>query len=263
MDTILKKKQKPEERELEEKLFELTSLEAELTERELELSTLQAELNVFQGEYLRIIGVRYAELDETKAKIVEYFSKINPKDSEARERAGKARDKATQSARETYETSTDQGISKEFKPSESLKKLYREIAKCVHPDLVTDEEERLRRQKYMAEVNQAYQDGDEERLQRIFQEWESSPESIIGEGIGNELIRIIRKITQIKERLTVIEEQIDALERYDLNQLRMKVIVAQTEGQDLLREMANRLDIEIADAEKQLLELILGEAFDL
>ena len=214
MDAILKKKQKPEERELKEKLSELTSLEAELTQRELDLATLQAELEIFKTEYLRIVGVRYAELDETKAKIAEYLLKINPKDPDTKERAGKARDKANQSARETHETSTGQGFYKEFKPSESLKKLYREIAKCVHPDLVTDEEERLRRQKYMAEVNKAYQDGDEETLQRIFQEWESSPESIIGEGIGNELIRIIRKIAQIKERLTVIEEQIDALEKY-------------------------------------------------
>lgn len=117
MDAILKKKQKPEERELKEKLSELTSLEAELTQRELELSTLQAELNVFQGEYLRIIGVRYAELDEIKAEIAEYFSKINPKDPDTKERAGKARDKANQSGRETHETSTSQGISKEFKPS--------------------------------------------------------------------------------------------------------------------------------------------------
>ena len=44
----------------------------------------------------------------------------------------------------------------------------------------------------------------------------------------------------------------------DLNQLRIKVIVAQTEGRDLLREMAKRLDIEIADANIQLLKLILG-----
>ncbi len=258
MDTIRKKKQKPEEQELEEKVSELTSLEAELTQRELELSTLQAELHAFEGVYLRTVGVRLAKLDEIKAEIAEYFSKINPKDPEAKERAGKARGKANQSTRKTHETSAGQGISKEFKPSESLKKLYREIAKCVHPDLVTDEEERLRRQKFMAEVNRAYQDGDEEQLQRIFQEWESSPESVIGEGIGNELIRIIRKMAQIKERLTVIEEQIDALERYDLNQLRIKVIVAQTEGRDLFREMKNRLDIEIADAKKQLLELILG-----
>jgi len=149
-------------------------------------------------------------------------------------------------------------MPKEFKSSESLKKLYREIAKCVHPDLAIDEGERLRRQKFMAELNHAYQDGDDERLQRIFQEWESSPESIIGEGLGNELIRTIRKIAQIKERLKVIEEQIDALERSDVNQLRIKVIGAQSEGRDLLREMANRLDIEYLDAFNQLLELILG-----
>jgi len=68
MDAIPKKKQKPEERELEEKLFEVASLEAELTQRELDLTTLQAELNVFQEEYLRIVGARYAKLDEIKAQ---------------------------------------------------------------------------------------------------------------------------------------------------------------------------------------------------
>lgn len=84
MDAILKKKQKPEERELKEKLSELTSLEAELTQRELDLATLQAELEIFKTEYLRIVGVRYAELDETKAKIAEYLLKINPKDPNQR-----------------------------------------------------------------------------------------------------------------------------------------------------------------------------------
>ena len=258
MDAIPKKKQKPEERELEEKLFEVASLEAELTQRELDLTTLQAELNVFQEEYLRIVGARYAKLDEIKAQIADYCSGTNPKDTDAKERFGEALGGAEQSAWETQETSNDRRMPKEFKSSESLKKLYREIAKCVHPDLAIDEGERLRRQKFMAELNHAYQDGDDERLQRIFQEWESSPESIIGEGLGNELIRTIRKIAQIKERLKVIEEQIDALERSDVNQLRIKVIGAQSEGRDLLREMANRLDIEYLDAFNQLLELILG-----
>jgi hypothetical protein len=257
MDNIRKKKQKPEEKELEEKLSELMLLEAELTQRELDLATLQAELTIFRGEYLRIVGVRYKELDEIKAKIAEYLSKANPKDNNAKARARKARDKANKSASEIRGSPTSQGISQEFKPSESLRKLYREIAKCVHPDLVTDEEERLRRQKFMAEVNRAYQDGDEERLQRIFQEWEFSPESVTGEGIGNELIRTIRKITKIRERLSVIEEQIDDLRRSDTNQRRIKAIAAQNEGRDFLREMASHLDIEIADAKEQLSKLIL------
>lgn len=257
MDAILKKKQKPEERELKEKLSELTSLEGELAQHALDLATLQAELNIFEGEYLRIVGVRNKELDEIKAQIAEHLSRANPKDNDAKARAGEARDKANQSASEIHGTPTSQGISQEFKPSESLRKLYREIAKHVHPDLATDEEERLRRQKFMAQVNEAYQDGDEERLQRVFQEWEFSPESVTGEGIGNELIRTIRKITQIKERLSVIEEQIDDLRRSDTNQLRIKVIAAQSEGRNRLREMANHLDIEIADAKKQLSKLIL------
>jgi septal ring factor EnvC (AmiA/AmiB activator) len=54
----------PEEQELENKQRELAALETELAERELDLATLQAELHTFEREYLRVVGVRYAELDE-------------------------------------------------------------------------------------------------------------------------------------------------------------------------------------------------------
>jgi hypothetical protein len=45
--------------------------------------------------------------------------------------------------------------SRGFRPSDSLKKLYREVAKRIHPDLVTDETEKKRRQQLMIEANQA------------------------------------------------------------------------------------------------------------
>ena len=60
---------------------------------------------------------------------------------------------------------------KEFKSSESLKKLYREVAKAIHPDLTTDEKERVRREKLMAEANLAYGEGNEAKLQSILSEW--------------------------------------------------------------------------------------------
>jgi len=75
------------------------------------------------------------------------------------------------------------------------------------PDFATDDAERVRRQRMMAEANQAYADGNEAKLQAILREWESSPESVKGEGVGAELIRVIRKIAQIEERLHAIEDE--------------------------------------------------------
>ena len=51
----------PEERELDRKRNELAALKADVVEQELRLSTLQAELAAFKTEYLRVVGVRYAE----------------------------------------------------------------------------------------------------------------------------------------------------------------------------------------------------------
>ena len=42
-------------------------------------------------------------------------------------------------------------------------------------------------------------------MRSILADWESSPESVEGEGVGPELIRVIRKIAQIQRRLVEIE----------------------------------------------------------
>jgi DnaJ-domain-containing protein 1 len=221
----------------------------------LELATAQAELHSFEREYLRVVGVRYAELDEIEAEIAKYLAFLNPLDSTARKQAEQAWAKAQDSKRATDENVTDSVSSRDFKPPESLKKLYREIAKRTHPDLATDEAERLRRQKLMAEANQAYEDGDEERLQAILHGGESSPESVQGEGVETELIRTIRKIAQVRERLKRISAEIEALKRSALYQLREKAIAAQQAGRDLLAEMASQIDEQIAAGKVRLEEL--------
>ena len=85
-----------------------------------------------------------------------------------------------------------------------------------------------------AEANQAYEDGDEARLRAILHGWESSPESVKGEGVVAELIRAIRKISQSQERLKTIQEKIQVLEQTELYQMKTKVITAQQAGRDLL-----------------------------
>ena len=254
MSTDLIRTQTPEEKEFAKKLAELSVLEVELTQRELDLATLQAELHAFERRYLRIVGVRYADLDELEAQIAEAQARLSPQNNQPQQRASQARAQANESA-QASKTAQDPGRKDKFTPSDALKALYREVAKCVHPDLATDENDRVRRQRFMAEGNQAYENGDEARLREILREWESSPESVKGDGVGAELIRIIRKIAQIVRRSQTIEDTIARLQTSDLCRLKLEVEKGETEGRDLLAEMATRLDRQIVDARKHLASL--------
>lgn len=254
MSTDLTRKQTPEERELESKRAQLAVLEAELAQHELDLATLKAELQTFEARYLCEVGVLYAELDEIEAEIAEAQAHLNPQDQQAQEQAAKARAQAQESA-QAAGAAQKPGEQKKFTAPESLKKLYREIAKSIHPDLATDEADRARRQKLMAEANQAYVEGDEARLQSILREWESSPESVKGEGVGAELIRVIRKVAQVEERLRVIKHEIADLKVSDLHQLKARVEEAENEGRELLAEMASQVKQQIAEARRRLAEI--------
>ena len=224
----------PEEEELAKKREELALLQAELAERELFLTNLRAELAAFEGQYLRQVGTLYAELDEWNAKIAERLAEQEGTE-EARSAAAQAR---TQAEESNSAVSGEAAAAQEFTPSPELKALYREVAKRVHPDLATDEADRRKREQLMAEANAAYQRGDAETLRRILEEYESSPESVRGEGVAADLVRVIRQIRQVRSRLSQIELEIASLIDSDIAKLRAKVEAARAEGRELLTEMA-------------------------
>ena len=87
----------------------------------------------------------------------------------------------------------------------------------MHPDKFPDEAEKARHDILMARVSKAYEEGDEEALREILNQWESSPESVKGEGVGAELIRVIRKIALVEQHLKTVENEIQSLEASDLN----------------------------------------------
>ncbi len=255
-DNQLIKTKTPEELELGKKQGELNNLGTELAQKELQLATLQAELNVFEQRYIRIIGSRYAKLDEVQALYAEVQARINPSDTQTRERARQAREQAQESA-QTVQPNDEDDKKTSFKPSENLRNLYRQVAKMIHPDLSDDEAERVIRQELMAEANRAYEEGNESKLNEILSEWNHSPASVRGEGVASELVRTIRKIAQVGQRLRVIQMKIAELEKSDLNQLKTKGDSARRTGKDLLVEMANSLDEKIEKAGVRLSSLIL------
>lgn len=250
MKTELTRGQTPEEEELGKKRSVLAELEAELAQFELDFATLQAKLRIFEATYFRTAGVRLAELDEIEAEIAEAEALLKPKDNTLRKKATQARSQARESAEATEIVLKP--IEEKFEPSERLKKLYRDVAKLIHPDLSIDEEERLKRQKLMADANRAYEEGDEAKLQAILEEWESSPESVKGKGTAMELVRTIRKIAQVRKRLRAIEIEIAQLKESDLYKLKTRAEAAENEGRELLAELASQLDEKIKLARERL-----------
>lgn len=245
--------QKPEEVELVKKKEKLSALEAELTKSELDLETIKTSLWGFETRYLKIVGVLLAELDDVEAQIAEAEKNLNIDNRDAKVRAKEARAKA----RESAEAVDDVATRKEeiFKPTDDLKRLYREVAKRIHPDLCSDERQRTRREKLMADANRAYEEGDEARLRDILMEWEASPEAVEEETVAAELVRTIRKIAQIRNRLEAIKSEIEAITASDLFDLHMKSETASMEGRDLLYEMAAQVGEKISKAKERLFRI--------
>lgn len=243
---------KPEERELEQKHEEQARLESDLADRELRAASLRAELSTFERQYLRDVGLRYAELDELKAQIAERLASEQPDNERAQQAAREARARAdeTRSAAGTE----DADEPKPFEPTPELKRLYRDVAKRVHPDLTSDRADRAKRQELMAAANEAYENGDETRLARILEEYECSPESVQGEGPGAELVRVIRKISQARNRLSEIEAETEQIVRSDIYQLKSRLEEAKRHGRDLLKEMSEKVDEQIEALRRRLEE---------
>jgi len=245
----------PEEIELEKKRGELSILEDELSQKELDLTTLQIALEDLRRRYMRIVGVRLARLDDIEAQIAELLARLEPKNEHVRKEADRRRVQADESANATGSIAAEEYEEEPFKPSEDLKQLYRDLAKKVHPDLAPEEKSRERRHKFMQEVNQAYAERNEERLRTLLHEWESSPDSVCGEGTGAELIRIIRQIAGVRARLAAIGKEIESMKEEELFKMKLKVDEAQFEGRDLFAEMASEIDGRIKDAADRLTEV--------
>ena len=242
----------PEEGELAAKREQLEALEAELAQGELELATLQAQLRSFEQEYLRVVGVRLARLDELEALIAEQAAREQPEDAPAMERAESARSQAAESAAALGDAEQREAAEPDFKPSEDLRKTYIEVSKAVHPDLTTDEDEKARRHEFMVAANEAYSRGDLEGLKGLLTSWRTAPEAVSGDDVGAELVRTIRKIAQVNARLVGIEKETEALRGSEVYQLQQRAQQFSEYADDLLREMAAELDEQIADAQQRL-----------
>lgn len=247
----LVKETTPEEIELGRKRKKLARFEERLVLREQEAADMRAELKEFEVKYVMIVGRLYAELDEVEAEIALEEARLCPNDEEAQRKAAEARKRAEESAAHADEVSW-QGCNRKYNPPPDVKKTYHKLAKLIHPDLATFIEERERRHLIMAELNRAYENGDEDKMKKLLEDWQHNPDLIKGTDICADLIRVIRQIAQVAKRLKDLKTEIEDFKRTELYQLREKVEAEMREGRNLLDQMANRAESHIKKAKRRL-----------
>ena len=136
--------------------------------------------------------------------------------------------------------------------SDAVRKLFRDVAKTIHPDLANDPQARDRRHRLMIEANRAYAHGDEQRLRSILEAWERGPEAIRGDGPDAVRQRLVRRIAQIEEELAAYGSELAELQESPLWKLKAMVDDASSRGKDLVGDMVKRLKRDILAAQNRL-----------
>ena len=243
----------PEEIELDKKLRVLERLKDRLATSEEDMTDLRAELEQFEARYTIDVARLYAEHDEIEAQIAEEEYKLVPDDEEIKKKAEELRRKAEESAARAAED--EEKKNRSFEPTAETRKAYHSLARIIHPDLALDAGEKEKRHGLMAELNQAYSTGDQAKLDRLAADYRAHPDLITGDTVGDQLVRVIRQIAQVKARLNALVIERKDTELSELYELRRKVEDEMSEGRDLLAQMAARTRAHIKKSERRLANL--------
>lgn len=243
----------PEEIELEKKRRVLERLKDRLADREEEMTDLRALQQQFEAQYTMGVARLYAEFDDIEAQIAEEEVKLVPDDEEIKKKAEEMRRRAEESAARAAEDAD--AADRKFNPTAEAKKAYHNLARIIHPDLALDAGEKEKRHGLMAELNAAYSAGDQTKLNKLVEDFRNSPDLVSGDTIGDELVRAIRQIFQIKVRLGELVNERAEIEGSELYDLRKRVEDEMAEGRDLLAQMANRTRVHIKKSERRLTNL--------
>jgi hypothetical protein len=244
---------------------ELEVLTQELSELELELATAQAEIADFTRRYHTLVGTRMSRLDALRAELAELRAAARPEDADAVRAAARPEDadavraaadaqtRAEQSQRESRRfADLDRNEAPPFAPSGDIKRLYRKLAQQIHPDRARDENDRAWRTQLMSEANRAYRAGDELALREVLALWQ--------EGAWRDALAKTaddtqaKQLARLRQRIADIERELNRLFGSKLYELFTATNIARRAGRDLLQEMADRLDADIAAVQRQLAE---------
>lgn len=232
--------QEPAESLLGRKRHELAERHSELRRREAAHERLADRLHKFRCIYEPLVGHRFFELEELRQRTSRAWGEV---------RAVNRGCEPEEASRELvlFDASVLDAIP--FRPTATLRELFRDLARRIHPDFARNAAEASLRHEFMAEASQAFRLGDAERLRWLIQQWESSPELARGFDRGSRLLRLMREIHLAEQQIRLVEEKTQLLKDSSLYHLMERCDRAWTFGHDLLKQMADDLQEQIDEAQ--------------
>lgn len=240
----------PEEQELIRLEGEQADLEEQVTSAELALETVKTETAQFQHRYYQSVGRLFAQLDELDAQIANEKAEQSPNDVAAQAHAQAANEQSQKSAEEAGVVEAQPAPPLVITPE--LKQAYRQAARLMHPDRATTESERLRRTALMAQVNRAYESGDQKAIEKLIVEYGQDPEAITGGDIASRIVKAIRRIAQLRRRLREAQQEMEVQQQTEIVQLKQTIEETEAMGGDPLGDLAKQLMQELSERKIQL-----------
>lgn len=240
----------PEEQELIRLESEQAELEEQVTSAELMLETSKTETAQFQHRYHQAVGRLYAQLDELDAQLARVQAGHSPNDAAVQAHAKAAEQQAKASAEEAGLIEAQPAPPPVITPE--LKLAFRQAAKLMHPDRATTESERLRRTALMAQVNLAYERGNQKAIEKLVAEYGQDPEAITGGDVASRIVKAIRRIAQLRRRLDDVINEMDAMQQTEIYELKKTIEETEAMGGDPLGDLAKQLMQRLSELKIQL-----------
>lgn len=242
----------------------MRAAEQALIEYEIAVETFRVEVENFSRLHHQKLGPMYSRLDELDALIAEAVA-ARSGDPEDLRKADEARARVMPMPAveelfhgwmdgdglfpEAAAMLTEQSVRppQRVRPSDEVRKLYRELVRKAHPDLAQDEKERGRRDEFITRVNAAYGRGDEALLRELLAEWVAGP---VPEELrptpSEELYARLEWLARRKELLSVVAGELEE------SAIGSMLKLAPDDPDRLLEEIAEQLLAQVAEREAEL-----------
>lgn len=223
----------------------LLELERTLRRLEREYASHVERMRRFEQRYRPAVGERYDELDRLREKVRgawELIERAREGDAATNGKGAGAGDRTGDSELANWGRDVTPG------PGDAARLLFLTLAREVHPDLATDEMERMRRHDVMSEATLAYRNNDERRLQWLIEHWRAECDPITGLGAGALWLKTNRQIAWLRYRIREMRHSLAQLHASGLAYIMERDTQARLSGRNLILELRKlaQADIEAA-----------------